>query len=73
MKVRRYFAANMRSALEMVRQQQGPDVLILSNQKVDNGVELVTADGDVDEASREVCRAGESQIAQAQRRTATGR
>lgn len=50
MKVRRYFAANMRSALEMVRQQQGPDVLILSNQKVDNGVELVTADGDVDEA-----------------------
>lgn len=50
MKVRRYFAANMRSALEMVRQQQGPDVLILSNQKVDNGVELVTADGDVDAA-----------------------
>lgn len=50
MKVRRYFAANMRSALEMVRQQQGPDVLILSNQKVENGVELVTADGDVDEA-----------------------
>ncbi|MGR9091072.1 MAG: flagellar biosynthesis protein FlhF [Gammaproteobacteria bacterium] len=50
MKVRRYFAANMRSALEMVRQQQGPDVLILSNQKVDNGVELVTADGEVDEA-----------------------
>jgi flagellar biosynthesis protein FlhF len=50
MKVRRYFAANMRSALEMVRQEQGPDVLILSNQKVENGVELVTADGDVDEA-----------------------
>ncbi len=44
MKVKRYFAANMRSALEMVKQEQGPDVLILSNRKVDGGVELVTAD-----------------------------
>ena len=48
MKVRRYFAANMRSALEMVRQEQGPDVLILSNRKVDGGVELLTASGDAD-------------------------
>jgi flagellar biosynthesis protein FlhF len=50
MKVRRYFAANMRSALEMVRQEQGPDVLILSNRKVDGGVELLTAAGDADPA-----------------------
>ena len=49
MKVRRYFAASMRSALEMVRQEQGPDVLILSNRKVEDGVELITADGDIDE------------------------
>jgi len=49
MKVRRYFAANMRSALEMVRQEQGPDVLILSNRKVEDGVELVTADGEIDD------------------------
>lgn len=49
MKVRRYFAANMRSALEMVRQEQGPDVLIVSNRKLDDGIELVTADGDIDE------------------------
>ena len=48
MKVRRYFAANMRSALEMVRQEQGPDVLILSNRKVDGGVELLTASGEAD-------------------------
>lgn len=44
MKVKRYFAANMRSALDMIKQDQGPDVLILSNRKVDGGVELITAD-----------------------------
>ncbi len=49
MKVRRYFAANMRSALEMVRNEQGPDVLILSNRKVEDGVELVTAEGAIDD------------------------
>ena len=46
MKVRRYFAASMRNALEKVRQEQGPDVLILSNRKLDDGVELITAVGD---------------------------
>jgi flagellar biosynthesis protein FlhF len=40
----------MRSALELVREEQGPDVLILSNRKVKDGIELVTADGDIDEA-----------------------
>ena len=44
MKVKRYFASNMRSALDMIKQAQGPDVLILSNRKVDGGVELITAD-----------------------------
>ncbi len=44
MKVKRYFAQNMRSALDMIKQEQGPDVLILSNRKVDGGVELITAD-----------------------------
>ena len=48
MKVRRYFAANMRNALEQVRQEQGPDVIILSNRKVDGGVELLTAIGEPD-------------------------
>jgi flagellar biosynthesis protein FlhF len=44
MKVKRYFASNMRSALDMIKLEQGPDVLILSNRKVDGGIELVTAD-----------------------------
>jgi flagellar biosynthesis protein FlhF len=48
MNVRRYVAANTRHALEMVRQAQGSDVLILSNRKVEGGVELVTATGDVE-------------------------
>ena len=47
MKVRRYFASSMRNALEMIRQEQGPDVLILSNRRVDGGFELLTAAGEV--------------------------
>ncbi|MEM7466961.1 MAG: hypothetical protein AAF387_08765, partial [Pseudomonadota bacterium] len=49
-KVRKYFAADMRSALEMVRTQQGSDVLILSNRQLDDGIELITADNSVDAA-----------------------
>ncbi|RME34584.1 MAG: hypothetical protein D6786_04505, partial [Gammaproteobacteria bacterium] len=48
MKVRRFFARDMREGLRMVREAQGPDVLILSNRKVPGGVELVTAE-DYDE------------------------
>ena len=48
MKVKRYYAASMRSALEQVRQEQGPDVVILSNRKVEGGVELLTAIGEPD-------------------------
>ena len=44
MKVKRYFASNMRSALDMIKQAQGADVLILSNRKVDGGGELITGD-----------------------------
>lgn len=43
MKIKRYFAAEMRQALQMVREQQGPDAVILSNRKVDGGVEIVAA------------------------------
>ncbi|MBT8446338.1 MAG: flagellar biosynthesis protein FlhF, partial [Gammaproteobacteria bacterium] len=43
MKVRRYHAPTMRQALEQVRSEQGPDVIILSNRKLEDGVELITA------------------------------
>lgn len=49
MKVKRYFAPDTRRALAMVREQQGPDVVILSNRKVAGGVELLTAE-DYDES-----------------------
>jgi flagellar biosynthesis protein FlhF len=43
-KVRRYVARDMRSALNQVRAEQGPDVVILSNRKVEGGVEIITAE-----------------------------
>ena len=44
MKLRRYFATDMRQGLQMIREAQGSDVLILSNHKVEGGIELITAD-----------------------------
>ncbi len=43
MKIKRYFAADMRQAIRMVREAQGPDAVILSNRRVDGGVEIVAA------------------------------
>ena len=48
MKIKKYFASDMRQALEMARDEQGPDVVILSNRKVLGGVELIAAE-DYDE------------------------
>ncbi len=47
MQVKRFVAADMRRALEMVRQELGPDAIILSSNRVKEGVELLTtlADG----------------------------
>lgn len=43
MKIKRFFAPSIRQAIRMVREDQGPDAVILSNTKVDGGVEIVTA------------------------------
>ena len=43
MQVKRFVAANMRLALTMVREEMGPDAVILSNKRVPNGVEILTA------------------------------
>lgn len=43
MKIRRFVAADMRSALQMVREAHGPDAVILSNRRTDEGVEIVAA------------------------------
>ncbi|MDC8012878.1 flagellar biosynthesis protein FlhF [Tahibacter soli] len=49
MKIKRFVAPDMRSALAQVRDEQGPDAVILSNRRVDGGIEVVAAT-DFDEA-----------------------
>lgn len=43
MKIKRYFAADMRQAIRRVREEQGPDAVILSNRKVEGGIEIIAA------------------------------
>lgn len=42
MQVKRFLAADMRRALEMVRQELGPDAIILSSTRTKEGVEILT-------------------------------
>jgi flagellar biosynthesis protein FlhF len=48
-KIKRYMAASMRVALSQVRAEQGPDAVILSSRRVDEGIEVIAA-VDYDEA-----------------------
>lgn len=41
--VKRFVAPNMSRALELVREEMGPEAIILSSQKVKGGVEIVTS------------------------------
>ncbi len=43
MKVKRFLSESMQDVLRMVREDLGPDAVILSNTKVDGGIELVAA------------------------------
>lgn len=43
MKMKRYFAADARQALRELREEQGPDAVILTNRKVPGGVEIIAA------------------------------
>lgn len=43
MKIKRIFAEDMRTALRKVRDEHGPDAVILSNRKVDGGIEVISA------------------------------
>ncbi len=49
MRIKRFFAPNIRQAIRMVREEVGPDAVILSNTEVDGGVEIIAA-MDYDEA-----------------------
>jgi flagellar biosynthesis protein FlhF len=43
MRIKRFFARDIREAIRLVREEQGPDAVILSNRQVDGGVEIVAA------------------------------
>ncbi|NGP52517.1 flagellar biosynthesis protein FlhF, partial [Thioalkalivibrio sp. XN8] len=43
MKIKRFFAPDMRQAIRMVRDDQGPDAVILSTRTTGGGVEIVAA------------------------------
>jgi flagellar biosynthesis protein FlhF len=49
MKIKRYTAASMRAALAQVRAEQGPDAVILSSRRNEEGIEVIAAI-DYDEA-----------------------
>jgi len=48
-KIKRFMDTDMRHVLRRVREEQGPDAVILSNRRVDGGIELIAAI-DYDEA-----------------------
>src|SRR6202043_3277670 len=49
MKIKRYTAPSMRAALALVRAEQGPDAVILSSRRGEDGIEVIAA-VDYDEA-----------------------
>lgn len=49
MKIKRYVDRDMRNVLRRVREDQGPEAVILSNRRVDDGIEVIAAI-DYDEA-----------------------
>ncbi len=49
MRIKRFIAPDMRTALKMVREEHGPDAVILSNRATHGGIEVVAAT-DYDEA-----------------------
>ncbi|MEO6800617.1 MAG: flagellar biosynthesis protein FlhF [Rhodanobacter sp.] len=58
MKIKRFVAADMRQAMREVRNEQGPDAVILSTRRIADGIEIIAA-LDYDEAlMREASRQG---------------
>jgi flagellar biosynthesis protein FlhF len=43
MRIKRFFAADMRQAIRLVRNEQGPEAVILSSRAVNNGIEIISA------------------------------
>jgi len=74
MKIKRFVAADMRTALKMVRAEHGPDAVILSNRRVEEGVEIVAASNyDEDAVQRALLEAQRAAEPPAPRATAPAR
>src|ERR1700730_6022404 len=43
MRIKRYTAESMRAALAQVRAEQGPDAVILSSRRIEDGIEVIAA------------------------------
>lgn len=43
MKIKRFVASDMRQAMRRVREEQGPDAVILSSRRTDEGIEIIAA------------------------------
>ncbi len=63
MKIKRFFAKDMRMALLQVKEELGADAVIMSNKKVAGGVEIVAAiDGDSVSAVKKTPRSASHQV-----------
>jgi len=58
MKIKRFVAPDMRQAMREVREEQGPEAVILSTRRLDEGVELVAAIDYDESLVREAARHG---------------
>ncbi|MBS3957792.1 MAG: flagellar biosynthesis protein FlhF [Xanthomonadaceae bacterium] len=56
MKIKRFVAPDMRTVLRRVREEQGPDAVILSNRSIEGGVEVVTATDYDEQLAQEALR-----------------
>ena len=68
MKVKRFFAADMRQAMRRVREEVGPDAVIVSNNRVAGGVEVVAAEETEYDAAHEQFKRDQAQARQRENR-----
>jgi len=68
MKVKRFFAADMRQAMRRVREEVGPDAVIVSNNRVAGGVEVVAAEESEYDAAHEQFKREQAQVRQRENR-----
>lgn len=64
MRIKRIFAANTREALRKVKEQHGPDAVVLSSRSIDGGVEVISAIDYDEQAVQAAARAQDPRAAE---------